>query len=59
MAEKWLEQQNSRDITSGTLRRIKNSFVNYIYPSLGDIPFSQLKAKAFIEALKPLQCART
>ena len=57
VAERWLEQQNSRDITSGTIRRIKNSFVNYIYPSLGDIPISQLKAKDFIEALKPLECA--
>ena len=59
VAERWLEQQNSRDITSGTIRRIKNSFVNYIYPNLGDIPVSQLKAKDFIEALKPLECART
>ena len=57
VAERWLEQQNSRNITSGTIRRIKNSFVNYIYPSLGDIPISQLKAKDFIEALKPLECA--
>lgn len=57
VAERWLEQQNSRDITSGTIRRIKNSFVNYIYPILGDIPVSQLKAKDFIEALKPLECA--
>lgn len=57
VAEKWYQQQESREITKGTLQRIINSLENYIFPTLGNKPITQLKAKDFIEVLTPLENA--
>lgn len=57
VADKWLELQESKKLTPGTLRIIKSSLENHVYPALGNKPIAQLKAKDFITTLRPLENA--
>ena len=57
VADKWIELQTTKGFTTKTINTIRNSLNNYIYPTLGDVPITQLKAQDFIPILRPLECA--
>lgn len=54
VADKWFSIK-SHDITEAYAADVYNSLANHIFPKLGSIPISELRPKAVIEVLEPLQ----
>ncbi len=54
VADKWFSIK-SHDISEAYAADVYNSLANHIFPKLGSVPISELKPKAVIEVLEPLQ----
>lgn len=54
VADKWFSIK-SHDISEAYASDVYNSLANHIFPKLGSVPISELKPKAVIEVLEPLQ----
>lgn len=54
VADKWFSIK-SHDISEAYALDVYNSLANHVFPKLGSVPISELKPKAVIEVLEPLQ----